>query len=332
MIRIHDAALPGSEFQDVDLSDSNFHDVNMDNVSFSATRAYKARLHNVSLENGQFEDVDLKNAIFRHVDFENSSIRHASLANVSINDCNLEGLSINGYLVTDLLILAAVGRPLPRLKRSDAVLTASTVTRSHSPVRDTRLVSPRTANSDLHCQTAIQDRLCCRQPPSRPKPTVTISGIPEFLIRHTDIRKHRQPRNAHGIVGTRVFLAVMHGRVTLRAVNRDIVAMKELIGGSVDDRAVVGHIPGVFEHRRAITQLIDAIDTTKAVAVLDEAADLVACAPATRETHLVPIVLDGGYVVSLSIATLQSSRRRSLTAKRPRRFRRSPFFYIVHLG
>ncbi len=116
MIRIHNATLPASEFEDANLSGSRFvdvnleeavfSDVNLDNVLISDARAYHATFRKTSMESATFENIDMRSVALRHVDLDGASIRFASLVNVSIAECDVRGMTIDGYMVTDLLKLA----------------------------------------------------------------------------------------------------------------------------------------------------------------------------------------------------------------------------------
>jgi uncharacterized protein YjbI with pentapeptide repeats len=75
MIKVQDASIPGSEFDDVNLENSTFT--------------------NVNLRNARFADVDLSSSRFEDINF----------ANADIKNCTLDGMRINGHLVSDLLAL-----------------------------------------------------------------------------------------------------------------------------------------------------------------------------------------------------------------------------------
>jgi uncharacterized protein YjbI with pentapeptide repeats len=71
------------------------------------------KVSNANLAQSSFDDVDLSLSVFRNarlqrvrltdVDLERSVVRNANLSRVEIDDCNLAGMRINGVLVEDLL-------------------------------------------------------------------------------------------------------------------------------------------------------------------------------------------------------------------------------------
>ncbi len=90
MIRISNASLPGSEFDDADLSEARFSDVSLKEAVFSNVdlgrclvtdaNAEQMVIRNVAMNAAVMENVVLHAASLTHVDLNGSTIRFASLA------------------------------------------------------------------------------------------------------------------------------------------------------------------------------------------------------------------------------------------------------------
>ncbi|MDB5524436.1 MAG: pentapeptide repeat family protein [Rhizobium sp.] len=85
-MKVQDTAIPGSEFDAVNLEYATFSNANLNGTCF--------------------EDVSMKHARFRNIDLSASRFEDINFEGTEITNCNLAGMKINGFLVTELLALA----------------------------------------------------------------------------------------------------------------------------------------------------------------------------------------------------------------------------------